>query len=401
MERKPIHTTKLLKKIMATYYSEFATLSKDDKVAWCSSVGPAEVLIGLGYKVYYPENHSAMIGAYRLSAEYIPLANAIGYSSEICSYLTSDIGAFLKKDTPLKKTYGIGIPRPDVIVYNTNQCRDIKEWFSFYSKKFDVPLLGVDPPKHITDLDIHIESVKIQFENLVEPLEKIIGRKLDINRLKTVVGLSLDTSRLWRCVLDTATHVPSPLTFFDSCIHMGPAVVLRGTQPAIDYYKTLKTELEQRVKDGISAVDDETVRIYWEGMPIWGKLSSLSSLFMRLRTCVVASTYCNSWIFDELDPSNPFESMAKSYTKIFINRSEDVKEKYIESMIEKFKIDGIIFHDSKTCTANSNARYGMPNRLEKKGIRSLVLNADLNDLRFYYEEQTITNIETFIEQIMM
>ena len=70
------------------------------KIAWCTSVGPAELLRGMGFLVYYPENHSAMLGATRMATELIPYANAIGYSPEICSYLTSDIGAYLRKKTP-------------------------------------------------------------------------------------------------------------------------------------------------------------------------------------------------------------------------------------------------------------------------------------------------------------
>jgi len=39
----------------------------------------------------------------RTAMDYIPVANAAGYSPEICSYLTSDIGAFLKGETPIAK----------------------------------------------------------------------------------------------------------------------------------------------------------------------------------------------------------------------------------------------------------------------------------------------------------
>ncbi len=181
---------------------------------------------------------------------------------------------------------------------------------------------------------------------------------------------------------------------------MGPVVVLRGTQVAVDYYKTLKAELEDRIKNNIAAVEDEQFRLYWEGMPIWGKLRSLSNLFIELKSCIVASTYCNSWIFDSFDPNKPFYSMAKAYSEIFINRSEDVKEKYIEEMTKKYQLDGIIYHDSKTCPNNSNNRYGMPERLQNKiGIPYLVINGDLNDLRCYSEEQAKTNIEAFIEQL--
>ena len=64
------------------------------------------------------------------------------------------------------------------------------------------------------------------------------------------------------------------------------------------------------------------------------------------------------------------------------------------------KIDGLIFHDAKTCTNNTNSRYGMPQRLENElGIPNLVINGDLNDLRCLSDEQFRTNVEAFIEQL--
>jgi len=150
----------------------------------------------------------------------------------------------------------------------------------------------------------------------------------------------------------------------------------------------------------VAAVEGEKYRLYWEGMPIWGKLRSLSELFLSLRTCIVASTYCNSWIFDQLDPAEPFESMARAYTELFIVRDESYKEEYIKSCYKFFKFHGIIFHDAKTCPNNSNNRYGMPERLGRRlGIPTLTINGDLNDLRCYSEEQAKTNIEAFIEQL--
>ena len=181
---------------------------------------------------------------------------------------------------------------------------------------------------------------------------------------------------------------------------MAPAVVARGTQQAVDYYQTLLPELKQRIEDGVAAVDGERHRLYWEGMPIWGKLRSLSELFSSLQTCVVASTYCNSWIYDQLDPDEPFESMGRAYTELFIVRDEAYKESYIESCHRLFKFDGILFHDAKTCPNNSNNRYGMPERLAKKlGIATLTIHGDLCDLRCYSEEQAKTQIEAFIEQL--
>jgi benzoyl-CoA reductase/2-hydroxyglutaryl-CoA dehydratase subunit BcrC/BadD/HgdB len=344
-----------------------------------------------------------MLGSTRTANNYIPAANAIGFSPDICSYLTSDIGSFLKKETPLSKAYeGIdAVPKPDVLVYNTNQCRDVQDWLSWYSRELNVPALGISTYRNIGEIkDYHLQSVVEQIKDLIAPLEKISGNKFDIDKFREVLALSKECTALWKKVLETNTAVPAPMSFFDGTIHMGPAVVLRGSPQAVEYYKVLLQELEQRIANKDGAVEGEKYRLYWEGMPIWGKLRDLAELFISLKTAVIASTYCNSWIFEAFDPKDPFLSMARAYTEIFIVRNEDFKEIYIEEIVKKYKIDGILFHDAKTCPNNSNNRYGMPERLEKKlNIPTLTINGDLNDLRCYSEEQAKTNIEAFVEQL--
>jgi len=401
-ERKEFQSTAKLREVMARYFAELGRGAQEGrKTAWCTSVGPAELLRALGFNVYFPENHGAMLGAARVATDLIPLANARGFSPDICSYLTSDIGSYLKGETPLQKMGLKGVPKADVLVFNTNQCRDVKDWFQFYAREWGVPCLGIHTPRAIGELDEPIiASVAAQTEALVKPLEAVAGARLDATRLAEVIALSKQCTLLWRAVLETAANVPSPLTFFDGTIQMGPAVVLRGTQDAIDYYRLLLAELEGRVASGVAAVPGERFRIYWEGMPIWGKLRSLSEQFAALETCVVASTYCNSWVFEALDPADPFRSMARAYSSIFICRSEEFKERYIADMVAKFKVHGILYHDAKTCPNNSNNRYQMPQRLQAAlGKPFLVVNGDLNDLRLYSEEQTRTNIEAFVEQL--
>ena len=201
-------------------------------------------------------------------------------------------------------------------------------------------------------------------------------------------------------MLETAAVKPSPLTFFDGTTLMGPAVVGRGTQKALDVYTILLAELKDRIEKGEGALEDERFRIYWDGMPVWGRLSAHSQLFSGLKANVLASTYCNSWIFSALDENDPFTSLAKAYTELFIVRSDAEKETYLTNMLELFHVDGVVYHDAKTCPNNTNCRYGMPQRLEQKtGIPSLTINADLNDLRMISDEQTKTNVEAFIEQL--
>ena len=81
-------------------------------------------------------------------------------------------------------------------------------------------------------------------------------------------------------------------------------------------------------------------------------------------------------------------------------RSDEAKEQYIKAMFDFFQVDGIVYHNARTCPNNSNSNYGMPPRLtEETGVPHLVIDGDLNDLRCLSDEQTNTNVEAFIEQL--
>ncbi|MDQ1350294.1 MAG: hypothetical protein QG657_595 [Acidobacteriota bacterium] len=392
--RKPLKTQAKLKELLTAYFRRFE--EKKKPVAWCTSVGPAELLRSFGYEVYFPENHGALIGARRLGAKYIPAAGREGFSPDICSYLTSDIGAYLMNETPLD-IYGLAnVPAPDVLVYNTNQCREVKEWFTFYGEKYRVPVLGIDTPRDIdAPTPALLAYLEASWREMITRLEKLSGRSFDPARFEEVVTLSHRACGLWQEFLESNRRRPAQHTFFDHIILMAPVVVLRGTREAVDFYSDLVAEA--------AAVDcthiKEKYRFYWEGMPVWGKIRFLAELFNRHHISIVTSTYCHSWAF-HFDPQNPLASSVKAYAGIFITRSQEYKLRYLEDVTRRFSIDAVLFHDSKTCPSNTNSRFGIPQKLKTTtGLPSLTFYGDLVDLRHFSEEEFALRLEAFIEQL--
>jgi benzoyl-CoA reductase/2-hydroxyglutaryl-CoA dehydratase subunit BcrC/BadD/HgdB len=356
----------------------------------------------MGFAVYFPENHGALLGARKVSHKYIPLAVAAGYCAESCSYMNSDIGAALAGYSPLQEAFGVaGPPKPDLMLYSTNQCREVQDWWHWFARRDGAMVAGIQPPTHLGDIRAEqVQFVQSELRRMIDGIESTFGRKLNMDRLAEVVDRSSRASALWRQVLDTARAHPSPLTFFDGLIHMAPVILMRGSTTAIAYYEDLLAEMKERVRSGVGAVVEERHRLYWEGMPIWPRVRELSEKFFDLNTVIAASTYCNSWAFEEYDGGDPLEWMARTSISIFINRDEEFKESFLAEMFERFDIDGAIFHNARTCPNNTNSRFGMTQRLrERCGIPVLVIDGDLADGRFFSAAQTMTNIEALIEQL--
>lgn len=403
-KRVEIRSQQRLRTLMRDYFLDLdaAAKSPDRRVAWCTSVGPCEILAAFGFAVYFPENHGALLGARRMSQDLIPRASGIGYCAESCSYMNSDIGCAITNNSPLREIYGIdGPPRPDLLVYNTNQCREVQDWFGFFARRDGAAIMGIQPPRYLgTVTRAHVDNVRAQLSDLIDHIEHQFNLKLDPRRLEECVALSSQASSRWRAVLDTAAYRPAPLTFWDGAIHMAPVILMRGSQTAVDYYDALLAEMEERISRHVPGVPGERWRIYWEGMPIWPRLRELSEKFFDLRAAVVASTYCNSWAFEPYRGGDPLEWMARTSLEIFINRDEPWKEEFLAEMFRRFEVDGAIFHNARTCPNNTNSRFGMPQRLrERLDLPVLVIDGDLSDLRFFSTAQSMTNIEAFIEQL--
>jgi hypothetical protein len=113
----------------------------------------------------------------------------------------------------------------------------------------------------------------------------------------------------------------------------------------------------------VSAVPNESHRLYWDGPPIWCALRPLARLFADAGAAIVGSTFCSEFALRGLDPDDPLESMAVAYTSIFDNRSEDFRTAYLAQQFEQYAVDAAIYHDCRTTPETSHVRYG-PARIQ-------------------------------------
>lgn len=400
--RVPLESAPRLKEIIHGYYSDLAEAGCDPSrhVAWCSVLGPVEIVRALGYTPYFPENHAALIGARRLAGRYIGRALAEGFSPFAESEMTSDIGAMLAGESPLASIHDLAsIPRPEVLVYSTNLGRHLSGWFEYYATRTGAPLLGLHPPAGLDAVEkAEVDCGVQQALRLVGRLEKLSGRALDQDVLAKVVELTARAAHLWGEILELARQTPSPLTYFDTLIHVAPIILMRGTEQAVQYYEILLAELKQRAAAKVAAVPGERLRIYWEGPPAWCALRPLASLFLDQGIAVVASTYSRNYAFVGFQPENPIESMATVYTSIYENRSRDYKLRFLAREFERFGVDAAVFHDARTAPQNSGVRLGLHTRLEQDtGVPAIVIEGDTHDLRLVSVDRIRTQVQEFME----
>ena len=398
-EKRKIKSAKKMKEIMTEYYIDAKTAEQTGKkVAWITSGGPVEPLIAMDIIPVYPENHGAMIGASKMGVDLCEKAEEMGYSRDLCSYAMADIACAPINGGPIG-----GLPRPDMLVCCNNICGTVLKWYEVQARYFNVPLFILDTPICHTGFSKEMKDYVVrQLEAYIKFLEEHAGRKLDFDRLEEVGRLSLEGQRMWQAVLDTTLNKPSPMSAFDAFIHLALIVTLRGTQVTVDYYKALLEEMNERVRNGISAVPNEKYRLLWDNIPVWFRTRWLSDKFSSRDACLVADTYTSSWsgMMCYIDEGNFWDSLAETYTRIYLNIGVDEMADNVLNMIKKYDVNGVVLHSNRSCKPYSFGQYDIQRIIqEKAGLPTLMIEADIVDERSFSESQIDTRIDAFMEVV--
>lgn len=391
-----IKATEQMKQLMIDYYIDAKAAEGTDKpVCWITSGGPVEFLIAMDVIPVYPENHGAMCGASRMSVELAEVAEKMGFSRDVCSYARGDIGSAITHGGPIG-----GLPKPDFLLACNNICGTVFKWYQELARYFDVPLFLMDTPFiHKEKTEHATDYVRKQCLELVDFLEEQTGKIFSEERFAEVALLSVEAVELWKQVLETAEHRPSPFTCFDAFIHMAPIVTLRGKQEVVDYYELLRDEMLQRIEDGVSAVPEEKFRLIWDNIPIWYEMRNLGNLFASNNACLVADTYTNAWAVD-IRIDDPLTSMADAYMKVYLNISIDLMVEQLLNLVERYDADGLVMHSNRSCKPYSLGQYDLAREVtEKTGKPVLIIEADMTDSRVYSEAQVRERVEAFIESL--
>ena len=217
-----------------------------------------------------------------------------------------------------------------------------------------------------------------------------------------MIRTAKETSLTWGEVLATMKAKPAPMTIFDAFGHLAPVVSLRGLPVALEFYRTLLSELRERVEKGIGAVTNERKRLMWDNIAMWYKVRDYANLFAEHGMNFVTATYTNAWAetTPHMDSDRPFESMARTYSLVILNNNLNHRLHLMERLIKEFQVDGLVIHSARSCKPYSVGQYDLKRLLmDRLGVPSVVIEGDITDSRAYSEEQSRTRLEAFFEAI--
>jgi len=387
---KKLKATARMREIMLGYYLQGR---QAERISWVTSGAPVEFLYAMDVYPVYPENHGALIGASKMGPHFASYAEAKGFSQDLCSYARSDLGCIFAGTSPVG-----GLPEPDFLFACNNICNTVVKWYEVLSRIFDVPLFLLDIPFVRKELkESYIDYVEGQLYEFIDFLEKTYDAEFEEKKFKEVFRLSIEGVKSYGDVLLMGRHKPSPLTCFDAFLNMAPIVCLRGTEVPLVFYGEMREELDERIRNGVYAVDNEKYRLLWDNIPVWYRMRWLSEFFIEKNACLVADTYTNAWTaLTDMKKRNPIRSLAETYIKIYLNIGLDFMVEKINRLIDLFDVNGVVIHSNRSCKPYSFGQYEIQKMLD---VPSVVIEADMTDSRIFSESQVENRLEAFLETL--
>jgi len=371
-----------------------------------------ELLLSFDVLPVLPEINALQSAMRGKSAEYIAVAEKLGHSEDVCTYVKSDIG--MLKSGNVGPT-GQRLPRPDLLLLSYTGCFTFMKWFELLREEYHCPVAMLHVPYQADGriTDAMRSYVVEQLRRKVIPLlEQITGRAYDEERLKHCLSLSAQAEDDLVWVLQSARSRPSPIdAYFGAVYYVGPIFSsFRGTQEAVDYYRELRAEIGERQRLGLGPVTPEgdmpgeRFRVVMEGPPNWTSFRQFWKMFADEGAVAVASTYAKvGGVYDtgfRHDPARPLESLAEYCLGCYTNLSLPTRIELLVRYVREYEADGFLINSVKSCNSFSAGQLHILREVEgRSGKPGGFIESDLVDPRYFSAANIKNRLESYFQML--
>jgi len=402
------------KKMMAAHYERLSNAPQSGEKV-CATFVPGnlnELIMCFDLLNNLPEVNAIQSGLRRQSGAYVLEAEKMGHSEDVCTYVKSDIGMMAKGNVGPN---GRKMPDPDVLLLSYTGCFTFMKWFELLREQYKCETIMLQTP-YMSDGRITRNMIEYMVkqlrEEVIPKLERVSGVKFDIDRLREYLKKSAVAEDDLVRVLQSAKRKPSPIdAYFGGIYYIGPIFgAFRGTDDAIEYYKFLRAEVEERLASGKGPVTPdgemgkEKYRLVVEGPPNYTNFRQVWKMFYDEGAVVVASSYTKvGGVYDlgfRHDASNPLETLAEYCLGVYTNRSLPMRIEMLANYIGEYAADGLLINSIKSCNSFSAGQLLIMREVEKRtGKPAAFIESDLVDPRYFSAANIKNRLESYFQMI--
>ncbi len=361
----------------------------------------------------YPEINALQSAMRKKSASYIKEAEKNTHSEDVCTYVKCDVGMMMKGNIG---PTGQKIPEPDVLLLSYTGCFTFLKWFETLKREYpNAKVIMVHTPyqENAEMTPEMIEYMVKQFtEEVIPQFEEVTGIKYDEEKLKKHLELAKEAEDWITKIFDTTKQKPSPIdAYFAGVYYIGPINIgFRGTKKAVEYYKELYSEIQERIRLGLGPITpegemkEEKYRLVVEGPPNWTSFREFWKIFYDIGAVIVASSYTKvGGVYDmgwRHDPSRPIESLAEYCMNCYTNLNIPQRIDLLSKCIEDYDADGYVTNSIKSCNSFSAGQLGMMREIEDRlEIPVGFIESDLVDPRYFSYSNIKNRLESFFQML--
>lgn len=350
---------------------------------WC----PSEILYALNVIPLNVETVATFLAGYGLSDEYLAIAERNFHPPETCSILRCATGAVIDKL----------FPQPSAVIATTHLCDAGAKMISTASQVYDCKYFLIDIPQERGDDAVFYVSQ--QLEEMAFNLSEITGQKMKKEKLAKAIELSNQARRYAIRSNELRRAVPSPMRGSEALGYLYMVGTSFGSKEALEIYRSMAQELERKVAEKFSPLEEEKYRLLWLHVKPYFR-NRLFHYLEKERKASIAFEEINYIFWPELDPEKPFRSVAQKLVSNLGNRPVDSYVEILLNLTEQYRIDGVLHFAHWGCRWNYGRVKILKDAFQKKGIPFLSIDCDSVSKRNYFEGQLNSQIDTFLDMFV-
>jgi benzoyl-CoA reductase/2-hydroxyglutaryl-CoA dehydratase subunit BcrC/BadD/HgdB len=347
---------------------------------------PSEILYALDIIPICVESTATSLAGFGLSDEFLGIAEKNFHTPETCSILRCGVGAVIDKL----------FPQPQAAIAMTHLCDAGAKVNSTASRVYDCPYFLIDVPQERGEEAV--SYVARQLEEMAHGLSDITGRKLNKQKLAQAIELSNHARKFALRVNELRQAMPSPMRGSEALAYLNMIALGFGSKKAVDIYRSLAKELEKRVAKKFTPLGEERYRLLWLHVRPYFR-SRLFDYLEKEKKASVAFEEVNQIYWDELDPEQPFRSVAQRLVLNSVNGPIDSYTDILIDLAQKYKVDGVLHYAHWGCRWNYGRLRVIKDAFQKKGIPFVSIDCDSASSQNYFEGQLNSRIDTFLDML--